>query len=167
MGIPRTRRLLYSPWRTLRIPSARTPLGQPYRSPPSPIPGNRARGKRFGAPAHNRGRTRVPRILTSLLSSGFFHFFSKSDVHRHSISNSCLIWDETSETSDLAREHEKGVSGTHNHWNSGLTLEWERVTLVQPRGPSHQCHVLEHRDTYGKGQVCIKVHQGNSAQHPC
>jgi len=25
------------------------------------------------------------------------------------------------------------------------------------RGPSHQSHVLEHRDTYGQAQVCLRV----------
>ena len=27
------------------------------------------------------------------------------------------------------------------------------------RGPSHQSHVLEHKDTYGQAQVCSKGHQ--------
>ena len=35
------------------------------------------------------------------------------------------------------------------------------------RGPSHQCHVLEHRDTYGQAQVCSKGHQGTSVDRPC
>jgi len=35
------------------------------------------------------------------------------------------------------------------------------------RGPSHQSHVLEHRDTYGQAQVCCKVHQGSSVDRPC
>jgi len=35
------------------------------------------------------------------------------------------------------------------------------------RGPSHQSHVLEHRDTYGQAQVCSKGHQGNSVDCPC
>jgi len=30
------------------------------------------------------------------------------------------------------------------------------------RGPSHQSHVLEHRDTYGQAQVCSKGHHGRS-----
>jgi len=30
------------------------------------------------------------------------------------------------------------------------------------RGPSHQSHVLEDRDTYGQAQVCSKGHQGSS-----
>jgi len=46
VGIPRTRGLLYSPWLPLRIPSTITPIGQLHQSPPSPIPGDRARGKR-------------------------------------------------------------------------------------------------------------------------
>jgi len=37
-----------SRWQTLGIPSALTPIGQLYRSPPSPVPGDRARGKRRG-----------------------------------------------------------------------------------------------------------------------
>ena len=32
------------------------------------------------------------------------------------------------------------------------------------RGPSHQSHVLEHRDT---AQVCSKGHQGSSVDRPC
>ena len=35
------------------------------------------------------------------------------------------------------------------------------------RGPSHQSHVLEHRDTYGQDQVCSKGHQGLSVDRPC
>ena len=35
------------------------------------------------------------------------------------------------------------------------------------RGPSHQSHVLEHRDTYGQAQVCSKGHQGSSVDSPC
>jgi len=46
VGIPRTRGLLYSPWQPLGIPFALTPIGQLHQSPPSPIPGDRARGKR-------------------------------------------------------------------------------------------------------------------------
>jgi len=34
-------------------------------------------------------------------------------------------------------------------------------------GPSHQSHVLEHRDTYGQAQVCSKGHQGSSVDRPC
>jgi len=33
--------------------------------------------------------------------------------------------------------------------------------------PSHQSHVLEHRDTYGQAQVCSKGHQGSSVDRPC
>jgi len=32
------RKLLYSPWQTLSIPSALTPIGQLHQSPPSPVP---------------------------------------------------------------------------------------------------------------------------------
>jgi len=35
------------------------------------------------------------------------------------------------------------------------------------RGPSHQSHVLEHRDTYGQAQVCSKGHPGSSVDRPC
>ena len=35
------------------------------------------------------------------------------------------------------------------------------------RGPSHQSHVLEHRDTYGQAQVCSKGHQGSSVDRSC
>ena len=35
------------------------------------------------------------------------------------------------------------------------------------RGPSHQSHVLEHRDTYGQAQVCSKGHKGSSIDRPC
>ena len=31
------------------------------------------------------------------------------------------------------------------------------------RGPSHQSHVLEHRDTYGQAQVCSKGRRGSRA----
>jgi len=48
VGIQRTRELLYSPWPPLGIPPAITPIGQLHQSPPSPIPGDRARGKRRG-----------------------------------------------------------------------------------------------------------------------
>ena len=37
-----------TPWQTLGIPFAITPLGHLHQSPPSPIPENRARGKRRG-----------------------------------------------------------------------------------------------------------------------
>ena len=33
------RKLLYSPWQTLGVPSALTPIGQLHQSPPSPVPG--------------------------------------------------------------------------------------------------------------------------------
>jgi len=35
------------------------------------------------------------------------------------------------------------------------------------RGPSHQSHVLEQRNTYGQAQVCSKGHQGSSVDRPC
>jgi len=77
VGIPKTRGLIYAPWKPLGIPSAVTPICQLYQSPPSPIPG------------------------------------------------------------DLGR------------------------------GPSHQSHVLKHRDTYRQAQVCRKGHQGSSVDRPC
>jgi len=36
----RMRKLLDSPWQTLSIPSAFTPIGQLHQSPPSPVPGD-------------------------------------------------------------------------------------------------------------------------------
>jgi len=33
------RKLLDSPWKTLSIPFALTPIGQLHQSPPSPVPG--------------------------------------------------------------------------------------------------------------------------------
>ena len=41
------------------------------------------------------------------------------------------------------------------------------VYSIGPRKMSHQSHVLEHRDTYGQGQVCSKGHQGSSVDRPC
>jgi len=35
------------------------------------------------------------------------------------------------------------------------------------RDPSHQSHVLNHRDTYGQAQVCSKGHQGGSEDCQC
>jgi len=35
------------------------------------------------------------------------------------------------------------------------------------RGPSHQSHVFEHRDTHGQAQVCSKGLQGSSVDRPC
>jgi len=35
------------------------------------------------------------------------------------------------------------------------------------RGPSHQSHVLEHKEMYGQAQVCSKGHQGSSVDRPC
>jgi len=62
VGIPKTRGLIYSPWKTTGIPSAITPLGLLYQSPPLPIPGDRARGKRrgfsLGAAARQKGAVR-------------------------------------------------------------------------------------------------------------
>ena len=37
------RKLLDSPWQTLSIPSALTPIGQLHQSPPSPVPGDLGR----------------------------------------------------------------------------------------------------------------------------
>jgi len=71
------RKLLYSPWQTLEVPSALTPIGQLHQSPPLPVPG-------------------------------------------------------------------------------GLG-----------RCPSHQSHVLEHRDTYGQVQGRSGGHQGSSVSRRC
>ena len=35
------------------------------------------------------------------------------------------------------------------------------------RSPSHQSHILGHRDTYGQAQICSKGHQGSSVDRPC
>jgi len=35
------------------------------------------------------------------------------------------------------------------------------------RGPTHQSHVLKHRDTYGQAQVCSRGHQESCVDHPC
>ena len=54
------------PWQPLGIPFATTPIGQLHQSPPSPIPGDRARGKWmvfFPSPARQRSRVRVPTDL--------------------------------------------------------------------------------------------------------
>ena len=37
------RKLLYSPWQTLGVPFALTPIGQLHQSPPSPVPGDLGR----------------------------------------------------------------------------------------------------------------------------
>ena len=72
VGIPRTRGLLYSPWQPLGIPSYVTPIGQLHQSPPLPIPGDQARGKRSPrAAARHRSRTRAPTDLQSIFSSVF------------------------------------------------------------------------------------------------
>jgi len=41
--------------------------------------------------------------------------------------------------------------------------------LAHPRGssPNHQSHVLEHRDTYEKAQVCSNAHEGSSGDNAC
>jgi len=44
VGIPRTRWLLYSPWKPLGIPYAITLISQLHQSPPYPIPGDLVRG---------------------------------------------------------------------------------------------------------------------------
>jgi len=82
VGIPGMRKLLYSPWQTLGVPFALTPIGQLHQSPPSPVPGDRARGKRTGfspgAAARQRRRTRV----STNLQSTFFLCFPVSEVGR-------------------------------------------------------------------------------------
>jgi len=72
VGIPRTLGLLYSPWRPLGIPSAITPISQLHQSPPSHIPGDRARGKRRGlSPPRSNLSTPEP-ILTFKENKFFF-----------------------------------------------------------------------------------------------
>ena len=60
MSNPRTQGLHYSPWQPLGIPSAITPIGQLHQSPPSPIPGDRVRGKRRGFSPRAAARHRSP-----------------------------------------------------------------------------------------------------------
>ena len=132
MGIPRTQGLFYSPWQPLGIPFATTPIGQLHQSPPSPIPGDRARGKwrgfSPGAAARHRSRTKAPTDLQST----FFLCFPD------------FMWNWTSPTRFPAKSE-----------------------IGHRRGPSHQSHVLEHRDTYGQAQVSGKGHQGSSVDRPC
>jgi len=40
VGIPGMQKLLFSPWQTLGVPFALTPIGQLHQSPPSPVPGD-------------------------------------------------------------------------------------------------------------------------------
>jgi len=42
-GYPGMWKLLYSPWQTLGVPSALTPIGQLHQSPTSPVPGDLGR----------------------------------------------------------------------------------------------------------------------------
>jgi len=94
-GYPKEKGEIYLPWQPLGIPSAITPLRQLHQSPPSPIPGDRARGKRRGfspgAAAHHRSRTRgvFPRCFPLISRElrvfwTIFPVFLKSDVS-HSI----------------------------------------------------------------------------------
>ena len=53
-GYPGMRKLLYSPWQTLSIPFALTPIGQLHQSPPSPVPGDLGR-----CPSHQSHATRT------------------------------------------------------------------------------------------------------------
>ena len=105
-GYPRDAGVFFhSRWQTLGFPFALTPIGQP-----SPVPGDRTRGKRRGfspgAAARHRSRTRVSTCFSLLFStqsvgvavfldnfpgilkSDVSHpIFSKSDIVGHS----CLI----------------------------------------------------------------------------
>jgi len=78
--IPRTRELLHTPWQPLGIPFAITPLSYLYQSLPSPIPGDRARGKRSVAPEPPRTTLYQPQstgMLTQKFAENIFcSFFS-------------------------------------------------------------------------------------------
>jgi len=54
VGVPGMRKLLYSPWQTLRVPFALTPIGQLHQSLPSPVPGDLGR-----CPSHQSHVTRT------------------------------------------------------------------------------------------------------------
>jgi len=56
------------PWQPLGIPFAITPIGQLYQSPPSPIPGDRTRGKRRGfSPAAAARHSQYARVYAEFL----------------------------------------------------------------------------------------------------
>ena len=78
-GYPKDTGVTYSTWQPLGIPSAIRPIGQLHQSPPSPIPGDRARGKRRGVSARHRSRTRGP---TDLQSSFCLVFPISSEIGR-------------------------------------------------------------------------------------
>jgi len=76
VGIPRTLGLLYSPWRPLGIPSAITPIGQLHQSPPSHIPGDRARSKRRGfSPGAAARQLQHARACTDIRRKQVFFLF--------------------------------------------------------------------------------------------
>jgi len=59
--------LLYSPWQTLGVPSTLTHIGQLHKSPPSPVPEKRARGKRKGfSPGAAARHSQHARVLMDL-----------------------------------------------------------------------------------------------------
>jgi len=143
-----------------------------YQSPPSPILGDRARGRcalraRWSDQSSTSfNRSFVPLVFPLVFRIGFpqrrpFWRNRMSQTFAQIWHSDILVRFEIGHLRRpiLAKEQKRGVPRTNNHLNSGPTLDWERVTLVQPRGPSHQSHVLEDRDTYGLAQVCSKGHQ--------
>jgi len=58
-----------------------------------------------------------------------------------------------------------GNSLRHNTPRSALPVA--ALAHSRGRGPSHQSHVLGHRDTCGQAQVCSKGHEGSSVDRPC
>jgi len=57
-----------------------------------------------------------------------------------------------------------GTPSTYNTHRSSPPVS--ALAYSRGRGPSHQSHVLEHRDTYGQAQVCSNGHQGSSIDRP-
>jgi len=87
------RKLLYSPWQTLKVPFAITSIGQLHQSPPSPVPGDRARGKqRAPDPPSQPLPISNPLFFSiSLILSEIGRlprvFFAKSEIRHSSLSD--------------------------------------------------------------------------------
>jgi len=78
-GYPKDTGILGSPWQPLGIPFAITPIGQPHQSSPSPIPGDRAHGKRRGvSPGAAARHSQYARVHTEFVQ--FFFFFHLSGI---------------------------------------------------------------------------------------
>jgi len=68
VGIPGMQKLFCSPWQILGVPFALTSIGQLRQSPPSPVPGERARGKRRGfSPQPPRATRFTPEVIPILI----------------------------------------------------------------------------------------------------